>query len=163
MTQPSHPLQASDTEKTALQKIDLRPFLAAGQEPREMVLNAVDTIPADGVLVLLAPFRPQPLLALLAKLEKRATDEEITPGVWRVCIQPPSSPTILDVRNLPAPEPMQKILETCALLEAGQACIARTPRYPHSLSTRLEERGLQFQIQEELDGSALIHIRKPAT
>lgn len=161
MMQLTHSTQPSDTTKPALQKIDVRPFLAAGQEPREMILNAVDTIPSDGVLILLAPFRPQPLLTLLAKREKRATDEEITPGVWRVCIQPLSSPTILDVRDLPAPEPMQKILETCATLKPGETCIARTPRYPHSLSTRLEERGLMFQIQEELDGSALVHIRKP--
>lgn len=156
------PTPTASAANEPLQKIDVRPLLAAGHEPRGTILDAVAKLPSDGALIVIAPFFPRPLIALLTQRGQRVRDEESAPGVWRVCVQPASAPEILDVRDLPAPEPMEKILQACATLAPGAACIARTPRYPHALGPLLEQRNLVYKIQEELDGTALIHIRKPS-
>ena len=49
-----------------------------------------------------------------------------------------------------------------AELAPGESYAARTPRHPRLLLPRLAERGLAFEVYDEPDGSALVHVRKPA-
>jgi uncharacterized protein (DUF2249 family) len=69
--------------------------------------------------------------------------------------------SILDLRDLPAPEPLERILEACAALEPGDSLRARTPRFPGPLLPLLEARGLRFEVEEEPDGSALVRVWRP--
>lgn len=46
-------------------RLDVRPTLAAGQEPFSTIMAAVESLPADGVLELTAPFEPLPLYGVL--------------------------------------------------------------------------------------------------
>lgn len=70
--------------------------------------------------------------------------------------------SILDFRDLPAPEPLERILEACAGLGPGESLRARTPRFPSMLLPHLEKRGLRFEVAEEPDGSALVRVWRPA-
>jgi uncharacterized protein (DUF2249 family) len=45
--------------------LDVRPLLAAGDEPFEAIMAAVESLPPGGVLELTAPFEPVPLYAVL--------------------------------------------------------------------------------------------------
>ncbi len=47
--------------------LDVRPDLAAGKEPFSRILAAARKIPPGGALVLLAPFEPVPLYAVLGR------------------------------------------------------------------------------------------------
>ncbi len=69
--------------------------------------------------------------------------------------------SILDLRDLPAPEPLERVLEACGRLEPGDSLRARTPRFPRMLLPHLERRGLRFEVEEEPDGSALVRIWRP--
>lgn len=69
---------------------------------------------------------------------------------------------VLDVRDLPAPEPFEQILLALARLEPGQGFVALTPRVPRLLLPRLEQRGFDFTVREEADGTAAVTIRRPA-
>jgi len=69
---------------------------------------------------------------------------------------------ILELRELEAPEPMQRILEAAAKLAPGAALLARTPCYPRLLFPQLEGRRLAWAAVEEPDGSGLVYVRRPA-
>ena len=67
---------------------------------------------------------------------------------------------ILDLRDLEAPEPMEKILLACAQLEADDYFMAHLPHVPTPLFPHLEARGLEWQVLEDTDGSAVVMIRR---
>jgi hypothetical protein len=71
------------------------------------------------------------------------------------------APAIDDLRDLEAPQPMERILTATAKLAPGGTYAARVPRYPRLLLPRLEERGLLYEVVEEPDGTALVHVRRP--
>jgi hypothetical protein len=74
----------------------------------------------------------------------------------------PGAATPEDLLDLEAPGPLERVLVATAELAPGESYTARTPRHPRMLLPRLEERGLRFEVYDELDGSALVHVRKPA-
>lgn len=73
-----------------------------------------------------------------------------------------NNPAINDLRNLEAPQPMEKILSAGVQLGPEDFYLARLPHTPYPLFPLLESRGLTWQIHEEEDGCVLILIRKPA-
>lgn len=70
--------------------------------------------------------------------------------------------SVLDLRDLPAPEPMEKILAACARLAPADALAARTPRLPQMLMSLLDRRGLLWAALEEADGTGLVWVECPA-
>jgi uncharacterized protein (DUF2249 family) len=48
-----------------MMKLDVRPILAGGEEPLEMILESAGGVSAGGVLEITAPFEPVPLYAVL--------------------------------------------------------------------------------------------------
>ncbi len=139
--------------------LDVRPILAEGQDPLEQILCTLEKLPKEGVLVLRAPFMPRPLLALLGERGYRLLVEEREGGGFEILIQGGGSPELEDLRVLPAPLPMERVLFLCSQLAPGQTLAFRTPKVPSLLLQRLQERGLQVHLQSLLDGSALLMIR----
>jgi hypothetical protein len=54
--------------QTPVRTLDVRPMLAAGEEPFDAILGAAREVPAGGVLEVVAPFEPAPLYAVLGGL-----------------------------------------------------------------------------------------------
>ncbi|MBI2170089.1 MAG: DUF2249 domain-containing protein [Actinobacteria bacterium] len=74
-----------DTENEAPARIvDARPILADGGEPFDMIMAAVDALEPGQPLVVLAPFEPVPLEALLSSQGFTYEAEEIGGGDWSV-------------------------------------------------------------------------------
>jgi len=69
---------------------------------------------------------------------------------------------VIDLRGLEAPEPMEKILSACTRLGPDEKYLAHLPHVPNLLFPHLESRGLNWQVFEEEDGSAVILIRRRA-
>jgi hypothetical protein len=69
-------------------------------------------------------------------------------------------PEVNDLRNLEAPEPMENILLACTRMTADEQYLAHLPHVPEPLFPHLEARGLNWQVFEEPDGSALVLIRR---
>lgn len=61
--------------------LDVRPLLAAGEEPFEAIMSVLAGLPPDGVLEIIAPFEPVPLYRVL---QARGFDHTMT-------LLPPSS------------------------------------------------------------------------
>lgn len=69
----------------------------------------------------------------------------------------------LDLRSLPAPEPMERALEAAETLPDGARLSVLTPRMPYPLIQLLGERGFAVAAEPRPDGSALLSIQRPAT
>ena len=65
----------------------------------------------------------------------------------------------LDVRGLPPPEPMVRVLQAVADLPPVAVVHARTDRRPMHLLLQLESRGFRAECEEQPDGSFLTLIR----
>lgn len=70
--------------------------------------------------------------------------------------------TSLDVRHLPAPEPMLRILEAVTFLHPGESLRVIHNRIPYPLYPRLQERGLLVETQQRNDDEIHLVIRRPA-
>ncbi len=64
----------------------------------------------------------------------------------------------MDLRHLPAPEPMVRILDALASLADGQALLARTPCRPEPLLQRLEAIGYHADVAVAPGGDAWVYI-----
>jgi hypothetical protein len=148
-------------EARHLLELDLRPVQEVGGDPWEAVGAALARLPADGVLTLATSDRPTPVLTRLEEQGYRVSAGRGAGDLWSVAVQPPGAPEIADLRDLPAPEPLEGVLAATARLAPGAAFLARVPRYPRMLLPRLSERGLEFEVREEQDGTALVHVRRP--
>jgi TetR/AcrR family transcriptional regulator len=140
--------------------LDVRPILDQGVDPLGTILAALDRLPADGALVLEAPFQPRPLLVLL---EGRGYRTELSrgEGTWLVEVVGPDAGKVLELRELEVPEPLEQILLASAELAPGEAVLARVPRFPRMLLPHLEKRGLTH-CAVDLARGVLLHVRRPA-
>lgn len=146
--------------RCALASLDARPLIAAGRDPLEAILGALDGVERGGVLEIVAPFRPVPLLTLL-RGQGHGVDEEGLPGdLVRVTVRRGDEAPLLDLRGLEAPEPLERILAASAELLPGARLVARMPRVPELLFPHLTRRGLQWSVLESLDGTALLQVRR---
>lgn len=161
--------------------LDVREDLRAGTQPLGRIMDAAASLLPGQQLLLIAPFRPAPLLRLL---ESRGFLWEARPAGgedWEVVFtraDPPAGerttpgqsagapagrgdPVInLDVRGLEPPQPLVKILEALTALPGGAALQARTDRWPMHLYSHLDERGFTSTTDQQADGSFLTHIRR---
>ncbi|UGB39576.1 DUF2249 domain-containing protein [Frateuria soli] len=71
-------------------------------------------------------------------------------------------PIELDLRHLPAPEPMLRALDAADALEPGERCIVVAPMLPRPLLMELAQRGFDADPGEpQPDGSVRVQIRRP--
>ena len=64
--------------------VDVRDDLREGREPFADIMKALQEMPQTHALVLLATFRPEPLIALLGDQGFESEAEELPGGEWRV-------------------------------------------------------------------------------
>lgn len=151
----------STTEALQPRELDVRPMLRAGEEPFQAIMDAVSALAAGQKLRLIAPFRPVPLYSVMANRGFAASDRALDGGDWEVLFSPVeveekeegvaigSSPSAtfwgdpiveLDLRDLPPPEPMVRILEALEELQAGDVLFALLGREPAFLFPELAKR-----------------------
>lgn len=68
----------------------------------------------------------------------------------------------LDLRHLPAPEPLVRALAAADALQPGQALEVLTPLLPAPLLEALDARGLRWRSEPCADGGAWVGILCPA-
>ncbi|MBF0153304.1 MAG: DUF2249 domain-containing protein [Magnetococcales bacterium] len=68
---------------------------------------------------------------------------------------------LLDVRDLPAPEPLHKILHMAASLAPGDRLVVHHSRVPCLLYARLAERGLQVVTEQPSVDLVVLTIQRP--
>jgi uncharacterized protein (DUF2249 family) len=153
--------------------LDVRPLLAAGQEPFNAIMAAVDALAPGQALRLVAPFRPAPLFNVMAKRGYAAADRALTGDDWEVVFTPvaaapadaglapgsapdavlwPDPVEVMDLTGLMPPEPMVRILETLAGMAGGSVLFALLDREPMFLFPELAQRGAEWAGNFASDG-----------
>lgn len=74
----------TDASRDTTVRLDVRPILAAGDEPFDTILATAESIPEGGVLELTAPFQPLPLYAVMRRRGFAATTDQHTAEEWVV-------------------------------------------------------------------------------
>lgn len=69
---------------------------------------------------------------------------------------------LLDNRGLEPPMPMVRTLEAYETLAPGSTMRIHNDRVPVYLLPHLQERGANYQVHEQPDGSAIVEISRPA-
>jgi hypothetical protein len=151
-------------DANAAAAIDVRPLIAAGGCPFSEVMAIAARVPAEGGLVIDAPFNPLPLRRVLGGKGFDTAAQQLGPEHWRVCclrIRPregegtDTAPAAkiwrtddgvhVDVRGLEAPAPLISILR---IIDGGDhqgAVIVHLRRQPVYLFPELAERGWSWE------------------
>jgi len=167
--------------------LDVREDIRNGREPFARIMQTVARLKDEDQLLLIAPFEPAPLFAVLAQqgfsheskptpsgdyevlftrgaggsanpTDATATSEPLRGSKLRSCT---GTPVIeVDARGLEPPQPLVKILEALATLPQRARLRARTDRRPMHLYAQLEERGFVGETEEQGDGSFVTHVRR---
>lgn len=75
-------------------------------------------------------------------------------------MRPPQQEILLDARGLEPPEPMDRVMQTLALLRPGQSIRLLLHREPFPLYPILADRGFRHDTRMEDDGSYVIRISR---
>jgi hypothetical protein len=145
----------------AIVLFDARSVGLGSAEVLDAVIERLEALSPGGALKLEVGFEPAVLLASLTERGFAAEACECSRGVWSLEVRPSGAPEMIDLRDLEAPEPLERMLEAAARLAPGDSLLARLPRFPRMLLPQLARRGLPWEIYEERDRSALVHVRKP--
>ena len=165
--------------------LDVREDIRNGREPFSKIMQAVARLQEDEQLLLLAPFKPAPLFAMLAQQGFSHQAKPTAAGDWEVLFTRASAkpakaetaaassqsaqraesapctgtPVVeVDARGLEPPQPLIKILEALVTLSEGARLRARTDRRPIHLCDQLKERGFIGESEEQQDGSFVTQI-----
>jgi uncharacterized protein (DUF2249 family) len=150
-----------------IEDLDVREMLKNKGEPFQIIMDATSALGENDVLQLHATFEPTPLFKVLGKqgfknsIRKEADDyfiiqfyrEDTEIPYWHI-----------DNRGLEPPNPMIRslqLLESDELLLSGvQGLEIWNERVPAILIPELEERGLQYEISDEGNGTVVVKIHR---
>lgn len=139
------------------QTLDIRNIPPAKGEPFTSIMAAVNALPTGESLLLIAPFKPEPLLRLL---ESRGFDNVVThlpDGTWQVLFSPkplaqpdanpadpltwPKPAALIDLSGTPSDDNARTVLAAVEDLAPRQVLFALLPGEPTDLRSRLFEGG----------------------
>lgn len=164
-----------DFDPAAIVELDLRDDIRAGLPPLPRILAATKELAAGGVLHLRTPFQPRPLFALLGKEgflhhTHPFAEDDWSCWFWRAETPPPARVTapaeatpepeagLLDLRLLPPPEPLLRILERIA--QGAEPFDVLLPFNPELLHALLAEQGWSATLVEEASDGVRLHLAR---
>lgn len=140
--------------------MDVRPVIARGEHPLADALAIAQALEPLGVLELIAPFEPRPLMSKLREAGCEVASAHQPDGTWLVRAGKERLVPLEELVELPAPEPLERALEACAALAPGAVFAAHLPRDPLLLKPHLEARGLRWEVASRPDGTAVLWVRR---
>lgn len=176
------PVFLRELKEEDLVPLDVRPMLAAGEDPLKQIQQRVKDLKTGQVLKVINSFEPTPLVKLLEKQGFQFYVDNIredwvetyfyksssapaslpeadtsTSGDWDLCLKRfEKKLQPIDVRQLEMPQPMMAILEALDKLPRDHALFVHHKRIPVFLLTELKERDFEYRIQEAGDGE--VHL-----
>ncbi|HJW18087.1 MAG TPA: DUF2249 domain-containing protein [Flavisolibacter sp.] len=169
-----------------LLELDVRPILATGKDPLNIIMNKIKSVDPGGVLKVINSFEPTPLIHLLEKkgfetyvenkgpdhietyFHKRGKSEVSVAHVsqnddlgWEeVLTKYGDNIQIIDVRELGMPQPMMAILDALDHLAKDTILFVNHKRIPVFLLPELKQRGFEYRIREINDNEVQLLIFK---
>lgn len=143
-------------------ELDVRPALAAGEEPFSMIMQAVGRLESGQGFLLIAPFQPVPLYQVMAQRGFCHAASPIGGGDWEVLFTPADEVAVtvspnadspetwpdpcahMDCSDLEPPDLMARVNACLEDVEDGDVLFVLLPRESGQLLTQLEARGHQW-------------------
>lgn len=170
-------------------ELDVRPVIAAGKDPLNLILEKAKGVAPGQILKILNTFAPVPLVPVLEKkgfisyihaaeeklveayfFRKTRIIEESDPSLSKVSVNQDWERLVekfkdllvkIDVRNLEMPQPMTTILEALEQMGSGNALFVYHKRIPVYLLPEVAERGFEYRVKEINDGEVHLLIYRP--
>jgi uncharacterized protein (DUF2249 family) len=157
--------------------LDVRPLIASGTPPMATIMTAVNELARGQVLHLRSPFMPGPMVRKLAGAgfshrTHSFADDDWSTWFWRADEmkgaeyaaappkpegrQCPADAAVMDLRLLPPPEPMLRILERVERETAAFEVLL--PFYPEPLVPILEEMGRAVTVLDNRSDGVLVRV-----
>jgi uncharacterized protein (DUF2249 family) len=162
--------------------LDVRPVIASGGDPLNLIMEKVKTIGPGQVLKIINTFEPTPLILMLEKKgfetyveemsqdhietyfhktpRSKTTDTGVLPAAaddWEKWLQKFADKIQkTDVRHMEMPKPMHTILGALDQLPCDTALYVYHKRIPVFLLPELAQRGFEYRIKEISDGE--VHL-----
>jgi hypothetical protein len=168
-------------DSSRAETIDVRPILAAQDEPFAAVMAIVKSLPADAGLIIEAPFNPLPLRRVLGRMGFATYGERLLNEHWRIWCARDGKPSErdksatgvggaaiwtqadgvhIDVRGLATPAPLYAILSLIDSSRHDGVIIVHHEREPLFLFPELAERGWTHAIIEGEPGEVRLVLRR---
>ncbi|KGJ04366.1 Uncharacterized conserved protein, DUF2249 family [Paracoccus halophilus] len=151
--------------------LDVRPLLAAGEEPILAIIKAADGLAEGQTLRLLAPFRPVPLFSVMQRRGYIHEETEQGDNIWQVdfiraqaayqlspgsaleAVDWPDPTVFLDLTRPEPAEPAARILAAIRAAKPGHVIFALLPAEPAILLPELDARGHKWAGNYASDGT----------
>lgn len=156
------PVWLENISKDKIVELDVRPIINSGRDPFLDIMNKIKELKEDEILLIINSFEPIPLYTVLGNkgfehftekeldkfkvyFFKKQTEQTQANSLSNSSIENFQSEfknlVELDVRDLPPPEPMIKILESLSRVDENTVLVVHHHREPLMLYPKLEERG----------------------
>ena len=169
-----------------LTELDVRPVIASGSDPLNIIMQKIKSIEPGQVLKIVNTFEPTPLILMLEEKGFETYVDEINDNLFETYFHKTGGKVIIendkeqpvtndwdgvlkkfgakiqkiDVRHLEMPQPMLNILEAMDDLPPGTALYVYHKRIPVFLLPELAQRGFEQRIKEVKDGEVHLLIFK---
>jgi len=152
---------AGAAARGAIAALDVRPLLERGVEPLGVILEALDGLPRAGVLVVVAPFRPAPLITLLKRRGHAVQVEALGAQHWILEVVVGGEPDVEDLRDLEAAAVVERLGVAAGALEADAVFVARVRGgVPRGLGALLKRRDVKVDALERSDGVTVVRLSR---
>jgi uncharacterized protein (DUF2249 family) len=177
----------SNLQPEQLVQLDVRPVLAGGTDPFQLIMGKINELGVGQVLEIINTFIPAPLITVLGRKGYSAYTDMVNDQLVHTyfykdpaAAKPESSANesirshwdevnarfadnlvFADVRDLEMPEPMIRILETLDTLPEGKALFVYHKKLPVFLLPELKERKFDYRVNEIAPGEVHLLIFRP--
>jgi uncharacterized protein (DUF2249 family) len=158
-------------------ELDVRPVIEGGDDPFQLIMKTIKSIPEGGVLKVINSFEPIPLINILKEDGYQSKVTRPEKGVVHTFFKKGKAVSVvkkkedkplvvhdfdqklqkfcerlntIDVRPLEMPEPMVKILTELETLPKDQALFVHHKKFPKYLIPELKTRGYQL-VEKRID------------
>lgn len=145
-----------NTDPTDFLDLDVRQDIKRGVDPFDRISKSLNRILPGGLLVVLVPFEPKPLIAF-----QQAQNHGVACIQWEkdwICIIDPSN-RLNNFHDLEAPLPLEETLKVATKMIGGQSAWLWLPKEPHLLFPHLERLSVQYQFFSAF-GAVFLKLKK---
>jgi len=182
----SVPSFITSLKKEQLAELDVRPVIASGRDPLNIIMQKIKTVQPGHVLKIINTFEPTPLILMMEKKGFATYVDAINENLIETYFHKPGNGgseqietdqpnsndwdhilqrfgdnlNTIDVRHLEMPQPMLAILAALDEGAEGSALYVHHKRIPVFLLPELAQRGFDYRIKEIKDGEVHLLIFK---
>lgn len=143
---------------------DARPYQERGKEPYPYIVQAVDRLRPGQALVLLNPFDPRPLEAVMEARGFQYTVEQMGPNLFRVRFVRPEATTegcpLIDRRGQPLASVLLQLHGVVRKLRPGEQFAVRLSEDPGEQVRVVERAGAVVEVKVEGEGEVRMVVTR---